>query len=1009
MDKFIKIFLIFSGIFLFGVNIFIAPFIVSGQSGSPPGPDGEVLYRVAGALYINADSITTPTGSNSNLIFSPAGNVGIQTTPTTEKLEVGGNVKATTFIGNWSGILSAANISSGVFGSGAGGGNYAFPSAVRIGYSSIGGFPAGTQFQINYDATYFASFAVDSKGQLTIAPSGNATTTISSALNISRALTFGGIAEPNKSPAGQGRIYFDTIANKFKVSENGGNFVNLVDIYLINGGNFLYTSSTSWNVSIGTSTQSTTAKLQVSNTNDLILKLARLNASSYREVASTSLRIREADDSFVIQNNGVDSLILRDNRLSIGGQSLTLANLSVYRTSNNDTISALSGSLDSFTTLSIGRISPEFRLSIVDTAGRPALDPPTSAYNNDARFQLLDSTRRIHFALGGGSATPPILSLGATGVGIGYYDFGLLPNIKLIVNGPMNLRALSDLNFVETMTVPNGSMYYDSETNKFRCYQDGAWTNCIGSGGGGISGSGASGQVTFWNGGTSVTGDNSLYWNNTDKTLGVGTISTDPNYKITTNIGGIKAESTNQPAGYFDSSSGYGLLVNRGNVGIGTLSPEYALQVNKNNSGLFLSTAQHDAGATSIFFGGNGHINDTWMRLNYNGANFSLGIDRNTGSDGGGVPVWGNLMTIEYGGNVGIGISNPTTKLEVNGTAKVTTIQTNSFYMATGAVAGKILTATGVSGQGTWQDPPVAGTNYWAQGNNYLYPVGGNSTKMRIGTYQNFDFDADSNNMGFYWNAYWDGATTNYKYINTSAWNGRAARLVGDSDGLRYEQASGGTDPISWNKRLTIDVNGDLILGNQKNIIFQTDNSNFHPGEIKFKGYAGLLKGRIYSWPTAQPTDNVGVFIRTSGVSPVDPPEFGVYAGGKVGIGMGWTEPTKALEVNGEIGATSISANTITVQGSNVCRADGIGCPSSQLTARTQCPPRRVVIKYIDVAGEVEYLIHNGCEVNFGYVILSDVAVYKGDTLKGYVREGTESTACSEFGFGSAFAGKVLS
>src|SRR3989344_5060649 len=151
----------------------------------------------------------------------------------------------------------------------------------------------------------------------------------------------------------------------------------------------------------------------------------------------------------------------------------------------------------------------------------------------------------------------------------------------------MNLRALSDLNFVETMTVPNGSMYYDSETNKFRCYQDGAWTNCIGSGGGGISGSGASGQVTFWNGGTSVTGDNSLYWNNTDKTLGVGTISTDPNYKITTNIGGIKAESTNQPAGYFDSSSGYGLLVNRGNVGIGTLSPEYALQVNKNNSGMF--------------------------------------------------------------------------------------------------------------------------------------------------------------------------------------------------------------------------------------------------------------------------------------------------------------------------------------------------------------------------------------------------------------------------------------
>src|SRR3989344_6232481 len=108
----------------------------------------------------------------------------------------------------------------------------------------------------------------------------------------------------------------------------------------------------------------------------------------------------------------------------------------------------------------------------------------------------------------------------------------------------MNLRALSDLNFVETMTVPNGSMYYDSETNKFRCYQDGAWTNCIGSGGGGISGSGASEQVTFWNGGTSVTGDSSLYWDNTNKTFGAGTNSPDSNYKITTVGGGIKLKGS---------------------------------------------------------------------------------------------------------------------------------------------------------------------------------------------------------------------------------------------------------------------------------------------------------------------------------------------------------------------------------------------------------------------------------------------------------------------------------
>jgi Tfp pilus assembly protein FimT len=61
--------------------------------------------------------------------------------------------------------------------------------------------------------------------------------------------------------------------------------------------------------------------------------------------------------------------------------------------------------------------------------------------------------------------------------------------------------------------------------------------------------------------------------------IGTGAGGLDTNYKITTIGGGIKAESTSQPAGYFNSSSGYALLVNSGNVGIGNLTPSYKLDV----------------------------------------------------------------------------------------------------------------------------------------------------------------------------------------------------------------------------------------------------------------------------------------------------------------------------------------------------------------------------------------------------------------------------------------------
>ncbi len=97
--------------------------------------------RNFGPLQLYRESETLPGLVVMEIL--PTGEVGIHTRATsTARLKVGGNVESTgSFVGTLSGALSAANVSSDVFGRLQGNGNFAFPASLGIATSSQSGLP----------------------------------------------------------------------------------------------------------------------------------------------------------------------------------------------------------------------------------------------------------------------------------------------------------------------------------------------------------------------------------------------------------------------------------------------------------------------------------------------------------------------------------------------------------------------------------------------------------------------------------------------------------------------------------------------------------------------------------------------------------------------------------------------------------------------------------------------------------------------------------------------------
>jgi len=170
-------------------------------------------------------------------------------------------------------------------------------------------------------------------------------------------------------------------------------------------------------------------------------------------------------------------------------------------------------------------------------------------------------------------------------------------------------------------------------------------------------GTGAAGQVTFFSAASTVTGDNNLYWDNTNKRLGVGTTSPDRKFEVaSTGTGEMCITGATGSRLYFRPTTSYSPGGNFGILVTGSGGPSYlsTMTITGYNNGL--NTVMTLKGDGNVGIGTATPV----AKLQVEGSFISSGISQlgTTGAD--------VLLTSSSAGNVGIGDSGPTAKLVVN-------------------------------------------------------------------------------------------------------------------------------------------------------------------------------------------------------------------------------------------------------------------------------------------------------------------------------------------------------
>jgi len=350
---------------------------------------------------------------------------------------------------------------------------------------------------------------------------------------------------PAVSPASQGRIYFDSVVNKFEVSENGGAYVPLIPVGGGVGGAGAAGQATFWTGAAVVSGDNNfwwdnvTKRLGIgTNLPAFSIDLVGNMRGVYTEAAAA------ADGTRYFQytiNSSSDPAATAEVTSLYGAYNWSAGTNGAF------IVNGLEGVVRSRANDEAGTFRGGLFRTYIDTDTDP---------NASMRTAIGAEISARAARLGGVDATaePGTAFVGARIWMAPYFTAGSLGNINnfwgLWIYGEHATRRNADSaikistaggGFTDDIILQSGSRIYDSAAGiHFRgniaeingatytwpvanavgdLHNDGAgnltWT------GGSVSGSGVAGQVAFWNAATNITGDANFLWDNVTKIFGI--------------------------------------------------------------------------------------------------------------------------------------------------------------------------------------------------------------------------------------------------------------------------------------------------------------------------------------------------------------------------------------------------------------------------------------------------------------------------------------------------------